>query len=179
MKVVLLYSGGADSTLLLRLAKSLGYEVYALIVDYGQINRKEINVAINMCETHSVPYSVATVDMPFIQSKLTGQDVTYPDVSPMHVPGRNTIFIGMALSYAETIGAEKVWIGSNFEDRLNRFPDCYQDYIVRMREAVALGASRYIELEAPLLGMCKKMVVDMLKAFGVDLKEVHSGYSVE
>lgn len=177
-KIVVLYSGGMDSTLLLHFAKQCKFEAEALLISYGQKHVRELETAQKICEGMQIPFHVMSIDLGNINSGLTGDLIggMYEGVSEWHVPGRNTIFVGMALSLAETIGADKIWYGANMEDRINLFPDCFQEWVHQMSGAVQLGGSRSIELEAPLLGMRKSTIVALAARYGITEDVVHSGY---
>lgn len=177
--LVLLYSGGLDSTVLLHLAQAMGFNVQALLVDYGQKHRRELEAAKRICESRGVPYILSVVDLSSIKSKLTTPDYTkkYENVSEWHVPGRNTIFIGLALALAETIGAKRIWIGANFEDRINVFPDCSQEYVYAINQVTAQAASYPIVVEAPLLGFRKASVRQIASFLNVNEEDTHSGYA--
>ncbi len=178
-KLVLLYSGGLDSTILLNMAIKLEYLPVALCIDYGQRQRKEIDAARKNCTKLKVGFHLMRVDLgKHINTALTGDKIggRFEGVSEWHVPGRNTIFVGLALSLAESIGATRIWYGANYEDRINRFPDCYQEWIYAMNKTLSMGASYPVKLEAPLLGMRKDTIQQMAYMFDVKSGDVHSGY---
>jgi len=174
--VVMLYSGGADSRLMLELARRMGKRVFAVIVDYGQRHWKELEVAVNTLKKLGVSYQMIEINGLKIHSKLIDGVVVSQNVNENHVPARNTWLIGLALAYAESLGADEVWYGANFSDRINGFPDCYQEYVVVYNELAKNGLSRPIKVKAPLLGLEKEDVVSLLKAFGVNEDEYFSGY---
>jgi len=81
------------------------------------------------------------------------------------------------MSVAENMGINEVWYGADYSDRENRFPDCYQEYVVKMNEMMAISGVRPIKLVAPLLGMSKDLIVKILdKQFTIQLADMHSGY---
>ena len=95
----------------------------------------------------------------------------------MNVPGRNTILIGLAISIAENLDINEVWYGPDYSDRLNLFPDCYQEYVVKMNEVLSISGVRPIKLVAPLMGMSKELILEILKNhFNINLSDMHSGY---
>jgi 7-cyano-7-deazaguanine synthase len=177
-QVVLLYSGGLDSTLLLHMAKTLELDPIALLIFYGQKHVRELESAVRNCNKLQVPYRKMQIDLNSVNSGLTGANVVgmYQGVSPWHVPGRNTIFVGLALSLAESIGAGKIWYGANMSDFYNDFADCKQEWIGRMGMVTKVAGSYPIELEAPLLGMTKTTIEAMAKSLSISLEDVHSGY---
>jgi 7-cyano-7-deazaguanine synthase in queuosine biosynthesis len=114
-----------------------------------------------------------------VNSGLTGDNVPgkYGGVNEMNVPGRNTVFIGIAAGIAESEGIDEIWFGADYEDRINKFPDCYQEFTYRMNQVLEISGSYPMKLRAPLLGMTKEMVVGLLtKTYGVSMQNVYSGY---
>jgi 7-cyano-7-deazaguanine synthase len=178
--LVILASGGYDSTVLLHIAKAWGYHPIALLVDYGQKHVRELEAGQRVCDGLGIETWRMTVDLSNVNSGLTGalHGGQYEGVHAMHVPGRNTIFVGLALSLAESVGARKIWYGANYEDCINRFPDCLQSWVLSMNESLQRGASYPIELEAPLLGLRKETILRWGKSLGIKEEEVHSGYDV-
>ena len=140
MKVVVLLSGGLDSATVLYSAKSFGYECYALSFNYNQRQVRELNSAIALCEAAGVvEHKVISFDLrSWGGSALTDDKIDLPverslsqmgeNIPVTYVPARNTIFLSFALAYAETIGAERVYIGVNALD-YSGYPDCRPDYI--------------------------------------------------
>ena len=105
------------------------------------------------------------------------EEARWDNVNEMNVPGRNTIFIGLAISVAENMNIDEVWYGPDHSDRINLFPDCYQEYVVKMNEVLAISGVRPIKLVAPLLGMTKELILDILSShFGYQKADMHSGY---
>jgi len=177
--VVMLYSGGADSYLMLKLAKMAGKTPFALLVDYGQKHVEELQYAIKQLAFEGVEWQTVKVENLNVDSGLTGEltEARWDNVHEMNVPGRNTIFIGLAISVAENMDIDEVWYGPDYSDRINLFPDCYQEYVVKMNEVLAISGVRPIKLVAPLLGMSKELIIDILSnQFGVKSIDMHSGY---
>jgi len=183
-KVLILYSGGSDSRLLLELARKTNNVIGCLLVNYGQLHVKELEVAKNQIkvlnENSSNPINIHEVEISGlgIDSALTGDGERgrFEGVHSHHVPGRNSMFLSVAFSIAESKGYDKIWIGCDWSDRINLFPDCYQEFIVKMREVFKVAGVKPIELEAPLMGISKELVLNLLKSFNVDLKSLYSGY---
>jgi 7-cyano-7-deazaguanine synthase len=177
--IVMLYSGGADSMLMLKLAQEAGKAPYCLLVDYGQKHVGELDYAKTQLDKEGVPYQIVQISGLNVDSGLTGalSEGRWQNVHSMNVPGRNTIFIGLAISVAENMGFDEVWYGPDYSDRINLFPDCYQEYVVKMNEVLAISGVKPIKLVAPLLGMSKELIIDILKfKYGVKLTDMHSGY---
>ena len=177
--LVILFSGGADSRLMLELALSNERIPLCILVDYGQGHIEELKFAKKQLEKKDVDY--IEVKLPIeVNSGLTGdlERASYPGVHTMHVPGRNLIFISSAASIAESRGIDTVWYGPDWSDRLNNFPDCYQEWVVKVNSVLNINGSIPIKLEAPLLGMSKEFILSTLeKVFNVDIeKELFSGY---
>jgi 7-cyano-7-deazaguanine synthase len=177
-KVLLLFSGGLDSTLLLKLALDLGFEPICLGFNYGQIHLAELTKARDLCNELGVLYR--TLEIPLQGSKLTDDDVSYEGVSEWHVPARNLVFISLAASYAESKGIDLIWYGANYADRLGLFPDCYQEWIVKLNDLLAINGSLKIRVEAPLIGWSKELIEAYAeKRFDLTKNKVHSGYGRE
>jgi 7-cyano-7-deazaguanine synthase len=179
--VVMLYSGGADSLLMLHLAKMAGKNPYCILIDYGQKHIEELEYASKQLTDMKVRYQIIKVDGLNVTSGLTGEliESRWENVHAMNVPGRNTIFIGLAISVAENMGIDEVWYGPDYSDRINLFPDCYQEYVVRMNEVLEISGVKPIKLVAPLLGMSKELIVQILQNhFGYKMSDMHSGYEL-
>lgn len=177
--IVMLYSGGADSMLMLKLAQMAGKKPYCVLVDYGQKHIKELEYASNQLRGEDVNFRVVKVENLDVDSGLTGSktEARWDNVHAMNVPGRNTIFIGLAISIAENMGIDEVWYGPDYSDRINLFPDCYQEYVVKMNEVLVISGVKPIKLVAPLMGMSKELILQILQnTFNIQLAELHSGY---
>lgn len=176
MKPVILYSGGLDSRVLLELAVQAQAEPFCIVFAYGQQHIREIEVAQRTCTKIGVPIKVVNLDLKGIQSKLTDGSQPYSNVSEWYVPSRNLIFTAIAASYAESLGRDRIWIGANYEDRVNLFPDCYQEWIVQANVLFRINGSYPIQVEAPLLGFTKPMVQMLARILKIENEEVLSGY---
>lgn len=176
--LVILYSGGADSTLLLKMAQSMGKKPFALMINYGQLHIKELEVAKKYVESRNIANMTIKISGFDVNSALTGsgEKALYEGVDIHNVPARNTIFLSLAAGVAENKDIKEVWIGCNWEDREHLFPDCYQEYLFRLNTVFEIAFSYPIKVYAPLLGMQKYMVKEMLNFYKVDEKELYSGY---
>jgi 7-cyano-7-deazaguanine synthase len=177
--LVMLYSGGADSLLMLKIAQMAGRTPHCVLIDYGQKHVDELNFAKDQLEDAHVDHQIVKVDGLNVDSGLTGdlKEARWDNVHEMNVPGRNTIFIGLAISVAENMDIDEVWYGPDYSDRINLFPDCYQEYVVKMNEVLAISGVRPIKLVAPLLGMTKELILNILEyQFGITEAKMHSGY---
>jgi 7-cyano-7-deazaguanine synthase in queuosine biosynthesis len=94
----------------------------------------------------------------------------------MHVPSRNLMFVGIAASIAEDLGIDTVWYGADFDDYINKFPDCMQEWFGKMNEVLAVNGPKPIKLEAPLAGLTKETILKALKNKGIKEDEMFSGY---
>jgi len=94
----------------------------------------------------------------------------------MHVPSRNLMFISIAASIAEDKGIGTIWYGANWDDYLNEFPDCKQEWVGRVNKVLEINGPRPIKLEAPLLGLSKEDILRLLDSFGVSETDLFSGY---
>jgi len=180
-RIVMLYSGGADSALMLRLAMMSGRQPYCILIDYGQKHIEELEYADRQLKAEGVEYQIVKIKDLNVNSGLTGdlEESRWDNVHEMNVPGRNTIFIGLAISIAENMGLDEVWYGPDYSDRISLFPDCYQEYVVRMNALLEISGVKPIKLVAPLLGMSKELILETLKNFwGIGKKDLHSGYEV-
>jgi 7-cyano-7-deazaguanine synthase len=181
-KVLILFSGGADSLLMLKLAQRMGHEIAVVNFSYGQKHNAEVGYAEEQLKAAGIPnlyqMDLTPIFSRFKSNLLAGSDKTnYPGVHTAHVPARNTIFLGIAMGLAETDGYDEIWHGADYSDREHQFPDCYQEYFIRINEVAKIAGSRPVVIKAPLLGVTKDDVLAQLKADGVDLSRVYSGYT--
>lgn len=176
--LVILFSGGADSRLMVELAIKSGKKPYCVLVDYGQLHKEELTSAATQLEKINIQYQVVGITDLNVDSGLTGNGVKgrFEDVHEMHVPSRNLMFVGIAASIAENRGIDTVWYGANWEDYLNKFPDCMQEWFGRMNTVLEINGPAPIKLEAPISGFSKETVLELLKGFGVEEDEIFSGY---
>lgn len=178
--IVMLYSGGADSRLMLQFAMDAGKKVLAVLIDYGQKHFKELEYAKKQLNEIGIIYRQVNIQGLKVRSGLTDnlEAGRWDNVHPMNVPGRNTIFIGIAYSIAEDMGIDEIWYGPDYSDRVNLFPDCYQEYVVRMNSLLEISGVRPIKLVAPLLGWSKEMIIEYLwETLQIDAtNDLYSGY---
>lgn len=193
MKAVVLLSGGLDSSAVLYQAKTDGCECYAISFDYQQRHRRELNSAAAIAHQASVvEHQVVKFDLRLWGgSALTDNAIEVPQhrsISEMqdripvtYVPARNTIFLSFALAYAETIGAERVYIGVNALD-YSGYPDCRPDYIQAMQEVFRLGTKqgregKQISIFTPLINLKKTEIIQLGNTLGVPWQETWSCYA--
>lgn len=174
--VIILFSGGYDSTLLIHLAWAAGLIPYCILFDYGQKHIEELDVARKFCDKEDLRYEVIKLHFD-VQSKLTEGDKRYEGVSEWHVPSRNLIFLAHVASIAEGNEVDLIWYGANYEDRDHLFPDCYQEWVYRFNKLLEINGSTVIKVEAPLLGMTKETIVSLgEKLFNLKIEQTFSGY---
>lgn len=174
-RIVILFSGGADSALMYHLALKMKYDPMLLFIDYGQkFATDEFEAAQEIAGTKPITHLDMSIISGAISSKLTDAEgemnKPYEGSSEFYVPYRNTVLVSIACAMAETMEAKQVWIGCDYSDRINLFPDCYQEWVVQFNnylDAYAVPEYRKVRLVAPLLGMSKDMVLRMLKSFGI------------
>lgn len=187
IRTIILFSGGADSIMLLLLAQKLGRKTFPIMFNYGQKHVEELEYGKRFLAKFTeanlgeaiYDYEEVTIKGAFanVASRLMGENgAKYPGVHEMHLPGRNGVFLSVALGIAESQNCTEIWIGCDFSDRLNLFPDCYQEWVVKMREVGLSNGSRKIEIKAPLLGFSKEDVLAYLQAEGIDSADVYTGY---
>jgi len=177
--VVMLYSGGADSLLMLKIALMSGRRPHCVLIDYGQKHIEELEYAKRQLFKEQVTFQIINLEGLNVDSGLTGglTESRWDNVHAMNVPARNTIFLGLAMSVAENMGLDEVWYGPDYSDRINLFPDCYQEYVVKMNEVAEISGVKPIKIVAPLLGMSKELIKEILyNMWGIRDEDMHSGY---
>lgn len=171
-KAVVILSGGLDSTTCMGLAEKAGFELYPLTFDYGQRHQIELRCAAKVAKHYGVA-DHRVVQMDFLRqiggSALTDSSIDVPqsgvaqDIPVTYVPGRNLLFLSMAASYAEVIGAEAIYIGVNALD-YSGYPDCRPVFIERVQAAIEAGTKagvegRPMQVETPLLNWTKAEII--------------------
>lgn len=189
-KAVCLLSGGLDSATSLYFARREGYQVTALTVHYGQLHVKEIEYAKQICGQLQIPHHILSFEMPWKGSSLLDKNIPMPtmreesamgaDIPTTYVPARNTIFLSMAASCAEAMGAEAVFIGANALD-YSGYPDCRPEYFEAFSKAIHLGTKAGVEgkklqIVAPLLHLNKKDIILLGQKLGVPFENTWSCY---
>ncbi len=182
-KAVVLLSGGIDSTTILYYAKKQGYKCYALIFDYGQRHIREIKSAVKIAKTARVPYQIMKIDLPWKGSSLLDKNSKLPvnkkigrTIPSTYVPGRNTIFLSFALSYAEAIGAKAIFIGANAID-FSGYPDCRPGYYRAFQKVIGEGTkAKKIRIITPLIKLKKSQIIRLGLKLGAPLDLTWSCY---
>ena len=176
--LIILYSGGADSNVLLELALIMKKKPYCILIDYNQKHIEELDFAQKRLNKRNVRYQIVSIKNLNINSGLTGskEKNLYENVHENYVPSRNMMFVSIAASIAESKGIDTIWYGPNYDDYVNRFPDCVQEWIGRMNELLKVNSTIDIKLEAPLIGFTKERVIELSNFFEIKDYEVFSGY---
>lgn len=192
MKAVCLLSGGLDSTTCLALARKEGYACYALSFDYGQRHRFELEAAARVAQSlGAVEHRVLRVDLRALGGSALTADIDVPkhkDVSELapgipitYVPARNTVFLSLALGYAEVLAAQHIFIGVNAID-YSGYPDCRPEFIEAFERMANLATKAGVEgtarvrIETPLLRLTKPQIVKLAAELGVDFALTSSCY---
>lgn len=186
-KAVVLVSGGLDSTTVLAMAKAQGYECYTMSFDYGQRHRAELHAAEITAKTlGSKLHKVIKLDLGSIGgSALTDASIDIPEeetggIPITYVPARNTVFLSIALGWAEVLGALDIFIGVNSVD-YSGYPDCRPDYIAAYEVMANLATRRGVEgeklrIQIPLMTLSKAEIVLKGATLGVDYSQTVSCY---
>ena len=187
---VILLSGGLDSSTVIGLAKASKARIYGLSFDYGQRHKKELNSAIVIAKHFKIEeFKIIKLDLSLWGgSSLTDTKKDLPidgiqlnTIPNTYVPGRNTIFISVALSYAEAINADLIGLGVNALD-YSGYPDCRPDYIKKFQELANLANKRGreenpIKLWTPLIDLNKEDIIQLAFDNNVPLEKTWSCYS--
>ncbi|MAW23187.1 MAG: 7-cyano-7-deazaguanine synthase QueC [Cellvibrionales bacterium TMED47] len=186
-KAVVLVSGGLDSSTVLAIAKQQGFECYTLSFDYGQRHRSELIAAQNISESMSVKqHKVVSLDLATIGgSALTDTNIKVPEhetsgIPITYVPARNTVFLSIALGWAEVLGADDIFVGVNAVD-YSGYPDCRPDYIAAFEQMANFATKAGVEgnkltIHAPLIKMTKGQIITVGIDYGVDYSATVSCY---
>lgn len=185
----MLLSGGLDSATAAAIARADGWELYALTIRYGQVHAREIEAARQVAAALKVTRHLElAVDLSaFGGSALTGDGVIPKDraldasgIPSTYVPARNTVFLALALAWAETLGAEAIVIGVNAID-YSGYPDCRPEYLEAFERMASLATRAGVSggrmrILAPLLRLSKAGIVSRGLALGIDYGLTHSCY---
>ncbi|HKZ17754.1 MAG TPA: 7-cyano-7-deazaguanine synthase QueC [Geobacteraceae bacterium] len=187
-KAVILYSGGLDSTTCLAIARAERYEPFAMSFAYGQRHKAELRMAEeNAKGMGAVEHLLVDFDLRKIGGSALTSDIQVPksgigsNIPVTYVPARNTIFLSLALGWAEVLGAFDIFIGVNALD-YSGYPDCRPEYIAAFEnmanlatKAAVEGAGRYT-IHTPLIHLTKAEIIRKGLELGVDYGKTHSCY---
>lgn len=191
-KAVVLVSGGLDSATVLAMAKDAGYACYALSFDYGQRHGFELEAAAEVANrTGVVEHKTIRLDLGSIGgSALTDSDIDVPQgeqlsdgIPVTYVPARNTVFLSLALGWAEVLGAQAIFIGVNAVD-YSGYPDCRPEFIEAFTKMANLATKAGVEgqmvtIHTPLIAMTKREIIQTGAALGVDYGRTVSCYAAD
>lgn len=186
-KAVVLVSGGLDSSTVLALARQQGFDCYALSFDYGQRHRAELRAAeITAKSLGATEHKTVNLDLASIGgSALTDNRIAVPEQSSegipvTYVPARNTVFLAIALGWAEVLGANDIFIGVNAVD-YSGYPDCRPEYVAAFQSMANLATRAGVEgqtlrINTPLINLSKAEIIRKGIAAGVNYSETVSCY---
>ncbi|MDA8682543.1 7-cyano-7-deazaguanine synthase QueC [Porticoccaceae bacterium] len=186
-KAVVLVSGGLDSSTVLAMAMQQGYQCYTLSFDYGQRHRSELEAAVRVSRLMNVTeHKVVKLDLGSIGgSALTDTNIEVPEketegIPVTYVPARNTVFLSIALGWAEVLGARKIFLGVNAVD-YSGYPDCRPEYISSFESMANLATRAGVEgkaltIEAPLINLTKADIIRAGISLDVDYSQTVSCY---
>ena len=187
---IVLLSGGLDSATVAALAREQGFALHVLSFDYGQRHAQELAAAQRIADSLEVrEHVLQTIDLRAFGGSALTDDIEVPKDRPdiggtaipvTYVPARNTIFLSFALAFAETRGADDIFIGVNALD-YSGYPDCRPEYLAKFQELARLATragveGRAIAIHAPLVEMSKAEIIRVGSRLGVDYSLTTSCY---
>lgn len=190
-RAVVLLSGGLDSATVLAIARADGFDCHCLAVHYGQRHNAELRASRQLAETHGAA-SHREIDVSdvgrFGGSALTDAAIDVPEdggqgIPVTYVPARNTLFLSIALGWAEVLEAEAIYIGVNAVD-FSGYPDCRPDFIEAFRALARVATKAGVEgrptdIRAPLIDLPKAEIIRRGSALGVDYNQTVSCYQAD
>ncbi len=192
-RAVVLLSGGLDSATTLAIARSQGFECYALTFRYGQRHKREIEAAKKIADSlGAAEHRIIDIDLAqFGGSALTDSAIEIPkdradlgnhnQIPPTYVPARNTIFLSYALAWAEVLRVFDIFIGVNATD-YSGYPDCRAEFIAAFEKTANLATAAAVErkgrykIHTPIINMTKAEIILAGTKLGVDFSLTHSCY---
>lgn len=189
MNGVVLLSGGLDSYTAAAIARSEGFDLYALTIDYGQRHADELTAARRVAASLGVVRHLElSLDLRGIGGSALTSDISVPrdraltatDIPVTYVPARNTIFLSISLGWAETIGARDLFIGVNALD-YSGYPDCRPEFIAAFESLASVATRAGVEggrfhVHTPLITLSKAEIIRRGIALGLDYGLTHSCY---
>lgn len=186
-KAVILFSGGLDSTTCLAYAKAQGFECYALSFNYGQRHSAELQAAIRIAQHFEAKHKIFNLDIKqFGGSALTDHTFSIPnymasdEIPITYVPARNTMFLSVALAWAEVLKAQDIFIGVSSVD-YSGYPDCRPEYIEAFQAMANLATKCGVEgagvkIHTPLIQLSKAQTIKFGQSLGIDYRMTVSCY---
>lgn len=187
---VVLLSGGLDSTTCLALAKNQGFDCHALSFNYDQRSMVELDAAKRVAAHFNVSHKILNIPIDeFRHSALTDDTIAVPnytgaeEIPVTYVPARNTIFLAMALGYAEILNAQHIFVGISAVD-YSGYPDCRPEYFDAFQKMANLATKAAVEgraliLEAPLIYLSKAETIKLGVKLGVDYSMTVTCYQAD
>ncbi|MEO8217516.1 MAG: 7-cyano-7-deazaguanine synthase QueC [Acidobacteriota bacterium] len=185
---VVLLSGGLDSATLVALARSTGREIHALSFDYGQRHGVELEAARRVARANAVSdHRIVTLDLRQFGGSALTSDIDVPrdqmgleGIPITYVPARNSIFLAIAVGFAEVLKAAEIWIGVNAVD-FSGYPDCRPEFIEAFQKVIFTGTKTGVEhsrprIVAPLAELSKQEIIRLGLSLSVDYSGTHSCY---
>jgi 7-cyano-7-deazaguanine synthase len=176
--VLVLHSGGLDSTACLFQAQQLGHRVISLGIDYGQRHQVELLFARRQCDAHNIERHVVAIswqkpkrDIPLGRTV----DQIKSGVSSAFLPGRNLLFLSIAAAHAAGVGADEVWTGINAVD-FSGYPDCTPAFFERFVEVARAANPDGPTVAAPLLALSKPEIARLARSLGIGPGDTWSCY---
>ena len=189
-KAVVLLSGGLDSATVLAMAREQGYACYALSFDYGQRHGAELQAAARVASAlGAAEHKVIKLDLAGIGgSALTDAAIAVPEqpgegIPVTYVPARNTVFLALALGWAEVLAAQDIFIGVNAVD-YSGYPDCRPEFIAAFEQTANLATKAGVEgrpfhIHTPLIRLSKAQIISQGMDLGVDYALTVSCYQAD
>jgi 7-cyano-7-deazaguanine synthase len=186
-RAVILLSGGLDSVTVLAMAQAQGYKCFALSFNYGQRNKAELQAGAKIAADYGVTRKIINLDLGSIGgSALTDSDIAVPQtletgIPVTYVPARNTVFLSLALGWAEVLHAQDIFIGVNAVD-YSGYPDCRPEFIAAFETLANLATKSSVEgepfkIHTPLIHLSKAEIIEAGTKLGVDYRQTVSCYS--
>jgi len=189
-KAVVLLSGGLDSVTVLAIAQSLGFQCHAMSFDYGQRHSSELQASINIAKEKEVEHKIVPLNLRLIGGSALTDDIEVPDfkednedIPVTYVPARNTVFLSVALGWAEVLDADAIFIGVNAVD-YSGYPDCRPEFIQAFEVLANLATKTGVEgkklsILTPLIDLTKAQIIQKGIKLGVDYSKTVSCYQAD
>ena len=189
-RAVVLLSGGLDSVTALAMAREQGFECYTLSFNYGQRHHAELNAAkILSRQNGAIDHKVIDIDLSAIGgSALTDSNIALPEqyeagIPVTYVPARNTVFLSIALGWAEVLSAHAIFVGVNAVD-YSGYPDCRPEFVSAFEQLANLATKAGVEgqtltVKAPLMTMTKADIIQQGLRLGIDYSQTVSCYQAD
>lgn len=184
---VCLLSGGLDSATCLAIARKEGFDCYALTLDYGQRHHVEMIAAVKVSASLGAKHLVVPINLRLFGGSALTSDIEVPKtgltegIPITYVPARNTVFLSLALAWAEVLGSADIFIGVNAID-YSGYPDCRPEFIAAFEKLANLATKAGVEgrtrmqIHTPLIELSKSQIIQLGSSLGIDFGLTHSCY---